>query len=67
VGSGDRGRLLVEELRDEPAEPRFRLPSQPQKNDVMLGEQRVDDLRQNAVIEADDPREDAFASSQLPQ
>ena len=63
--SGEHGHPLIEQLRQQPQDARLRLPAQAEEEHVVLGQDAVDDLRDDAVAVADDAGEELFAGLEL--
>ena len=60
------GRDVLVEQRDERAQQaRLRLAAQAEQDEVVLRQQRVDELRHDGVVVADDPGEERFAGAEL--
>ncbi len=60
----DRDRL-VEQRRERAQQARLRLAAQPEQNEVVARQQRVDELRNHRVVVADDAREEGLAGAEL--
>src|SRR5208282_1417284 len=61
LASCDDGNLGVHESYEAAKDARFRLSTQPEQNEVVPRENRVDDLRDHGVVVAVQSREDRFA------
>ena len=58
---GDDGERGIEECRQRAQDPRFCLTPQPEENEVVPAQERVDDLGHDRLFVADDAVEDGFA------
>ena len=61
----DDRRFLVEQRRQPPHQPRFRLPPLAKQHDVLPAENGVHDLRNHRLVVADDARKQRLAPPQL--
>ena len=62
LAAREGGHLVVEQADEQTRHARFRLPALAEEHDVLAGEDRVLDLREDALLVADDPREDRLAA-----
>ena len=65
LASRDVGQLLVQQRRQHADDARLRLPAQPQQNEVVPRQQRVDDVRHHCLLKTDNAREQGFLLLQL--
>jgi len=56
---------LVQQHRQHPQNPRFRLPAQPQKQQIVFGKNPVDDLRNHRIPISHQPRKKLLPSLQF--
>src|SRR5207248_5520122 len=62
LAAREGGHLVVEQADEQTRHARLRLPALAEEHDVLAGEDRVLDLREDALLVADDPREDRLAA-----
>jgi hypothetical protein len=65
LGASENGNFGVEKSRQTPNDPRFRLSSLTEKDNVLARKYRVFDLRNNGVVETDDAPKIRFTSFDL--
>jgi hypothetical protein len=61
LASGDDGEPRIEETDEQPRHPRLGLPALAEEDEVVAGEDRVLDGRDDRILVADDTREDLAA------
>ena len=54
LAAGHDGNRIVEQFGERPQNAAFRLPAQPEQNEVVAGQDGVDDLRDDGFVVADD-------------
>ena len=64
LASGHHGNPLVEERDQRAQEACLRLPAQAEEDEIVLGEQRVDELGDDRIVVADDAAKEWFAAPQ---
>jgi hypothetical protein len=57
--------LLVEQRRERAQDAAFRLTAQPEQDEIVPRQNRVDDLRNNRLFVTDDPGEERVAAFEL--
>ena len=62
-GASDVGHLLVEKRREHPDQLCFGLSAGAEQDEVMLGQDGVDDLGDDGILVADDAGKEAFAGA----
>ena len=66
LAAGHDRDLLVEQIDQAAQDPAFRLAAQAEQDEVVPREDRVDELRDDRLVEADDAREEPVAGPELP-
>ena len=64
AGEGRHG--VVEERHERSGQPALGLAALAEQDQVLAGQERVLDLREDRLVEADDPGKDALAALELP-
>ncbi len=59
------GHVRIEQRSQHASQARFRLSSQSEQDEVVARQHRVDDLRDDGIVESHDAREERFAALQL--
>jgi hypothetical protein len=67
LAAGEDGDLVVQQVHELPHDPALRLAAQAEQDEVLAGEQRVDDARHDGVLVADDAGEQRVAGAQPAQ
>ena len=62
LAAGERRQLLVEQLDQQPRDPRLGLAALAEEDDVLAGEDRVLDLRDDRLVVADDAGQERLAA-----
>ena len=60
-GAGEHRNPFVEQVREAAHQPGFRLAALAEKDDILVAEQRIDELRNDAVVVAPDAGKEGFA------
>ena len=66
LAAGERRHRLVEERHERPGQAALGLAPLAEQDQVLAGQERVLDLGQDGLVEADDAGEDALAALELP-
>ena len=61
----DTGHLRVQKFSESSQDAALGLPAQPQENEIVLGQESIDDSRHHRILVADDAREEFLATGEF--
>src|SRR5687768_13908538 len=64
LAAGNIGKMVVEQRCKKTDKPRFGLASKSEQDEIMAGQQRIDQLRHDAILKSDDAGKEFFATLQ---